>query len=484
MKSILKLLTLSTIIILAGCQHIKPTQDNKHPVVLTNDTSSDSTFKLIENIHQYTLDNGLKVIIKEDRRAPVVMTQIWYKVGSNDEPVGKGGISHFLEHLMFKDTPKVSGDEFSRLISRYGGSNNAYTNQDVTVYYELLPANRYAMALELEANRMQHILFKPEQIASERQVVLEERRVRTDDNPNAKALEKALAFFYGDTPRGRPVIGSVEDINNITLSDLQAWYRTWYTPSNATVVVVGDVNKDEALAYIKKYFGDIKGHDVPKRDFHQFLHADDIFVPQPNHITTRHLTIKEAVQVPSLMLAWQVPSLSSIKHTGQDSTNTRKELLALGLVDDILSGGASSRFATNLVKKELVHSAFAYINDASYGDSVFVISATPKQGVSLDDTKKLILDELEHTLTGDISDDELKRSQVGVKTMLVFGADGISGQANLLGAMSTSDLPFDYIKEEFAMMKDVKGDDIKHAGHKYLTPQRMYSIYVVPNDQN
>lgn len=476
----LKLLSYLTVLALTACQSV-PQLQNTPALSKLSVTTSDNTFKIIDNIHQYTLDNGLKVVIKEDKRAPVVMTQIWYKVGSNDEPIGKGGISHFLEHLMFKDTPKVSGDEFSRLISHYGGSNNAFTNQDVTVYYELLPANRYAMALELEANRMQNLLFDPEQIASERQVVLEERRVRTDDNPNAKAFEDIQAFFYGDTPRGRPVIGSVTDINNITLEDLQSWYRTWYTPSNATIVLVGDVNKEDALTHIKKYFGHIKGHDVPKRKPAQFLHADDMSLAQTNSNTPKHLSSKQAVQVPSVLLIWQAPSLNSLKHTNQNTPSMRRELLALGLVNDILSGGDSSRFATNLIKKELVNTAYSYYDSSGFGDSVFMIGATPKHGVSLDETKQLLLDELNRTLNSDIQDDELKRSYVGVKTSLVFGADGVTGQANLLGSMSVSDIAFDYLKEEFATMKTITADEIKKAGKKYLTPERMYSIYIEPS---
>lgn len=479
MKFCVKFIALAVITALTACQTITP-QNPTNPAV---SASSDNTFRMIENVHEYTLDNGLKVIIKEDKRAPIVMTQIWYKVGSNDEPLGKGGISHFLEHLMFKDTPKVSGDEFSRLVSHYGGSNNAYTNTDVTVYHEVLPANRYPMALELEANRMQNILFKPEQIQSERQVVLEERRVRTDDNPNAKAHETFLGFFHGDMPRGRPVIGSVADINNITLEDLQTWYQTWYTPSNATLVMVGDVNKDEALGHIKKYFGHIPSHPVPKRDFNQFLHPDDLSLPQSEQHKPRHITIKEAVKVPSLILTWQAPSLNSLKQTGQYNQKSLRQLLALGLVDDILSGGSSSRFAKNLVKKELVHSASAYYIGTDYGDGMFVVTAAPKQGVSLDETKKLLLDEIEHTLAGDIHPDELKRSQVAVKSMLIFGADGVSKQADMLGAMSVLDMPFSTIKEEYDTLKTITADEIRQAGKTYLTPARMYSAYIIPIDK-
>lgn len=463
---------------LSACQHLP--QTTTPPVAQVS--TKGSTFKLVENVHEYTLDNGLKVIIKEDKRAPLVMTQIWYKVGSNDEPAGKGGISHFVEHLMFKDTPKVSGNEFSRLVSHYGGTNNAYTNTDVTVYHELLPANRYALALELEANRMKNVIFKDEQIKSEREVILEERRVRVDDNPMAKSYEQIYQFIYGDTPRGRPIIGSSDDIKAVSTQDLKNWYDTWYSPSNATIVLVGDVDKDEAMSHIKKYFGDLPSHDVPAKDPKHFIHADD-FANAQKPTTNRHLTIKEAAQVPTLYLAWQAPTISSLKLQNQFTPKNQRELLSLALLDDVLSGGASARFAKNLVRKELVSSASAYYNVTGYGDSLFIIGVTPKAGVSLDDTKALVLDEIGRTLNGDISQKELDRSQVAIKTLLVFASDGIAEQADFLGSMSVEGLPFSYLKDEFEMMKTITPDEIKQAGKKYLTNERMYTIYVLPNGQ-
>lgn len=456
---------------------------NLHAPTKTLAPANDSTFKLIENVHQYTLDNGLTVIIKEDKRAPVVMTQVWYKVGSNDEPKGKGGISHFVEHLMFKDTPKVSGDEFSRLIAHYGGQNNAYTNTNVTVYHELLPANRYALALELEANRMKNILFKDEQISSEREVILEERRVRTDDNPMAKSYEQIYQFIYGDTPRGRPVIGSVQDIKAISSSDLKNWYDTWYAPNNATLVLVGNVNKDEAMSHIKKYFGSLPRHDTPTRNPKHFIHADDLTYSTPKTPINRHLTIKEAVQVPTIFLVWQAPSISSLKLQHQFTPKNQRELLSLALLDDVLSGGASARFAKNLVKKELVSSAFTHYDITGYGDSLFIVGITPKAGADLDETKALVLGEIARTLEDTIEQKELDRSQVALKTSLVFASDDIAKQADLLGTMSTEGLPFEYIKDEFELMQTITPSEIKQAGKKYLNSERMYSFYVLPNGQ-
>lgn len=474
------ILSLGLMTLLTACQSKEMLYYYPVPSEQTQPTSE---LRLLRNIHEHTLDNGLKIIIKEDKRAPVVMTQIWYGVGANDEPVGKGGLSHFLEHLMFKDTPKVSSDEFSRLISHYGGSNNAYTNSDVTVYHEVLPANRYALALELEANRMKNVLFKPDQIESERQVVKEERRSRTDDNPMAKAWEQFSAFIYGDTPRGRPVIGSMADIDNLSMDDLQHWYTTWYVPNNTMLVIVGDVDKDEVIAHAQKYFGDIpKGDTPPKRNPSDFIHADDVFGGQGG-IDKRHLVIKEAVQVPVLILAWQAPTISSLTLTNQLNTQNEREMLALGLFDDVLSG-ESGRFAKNLVKKELVTSANSYYDTTGYGDGFFMITATPKAGVSLDDTKKLILDEIIRTQTDPIAQKELDRSMVAIKTALVFASEGVAGQADFLGSLKHENIPFHKIEEELAMLPTISPDEIRNASKKYLNPERMYSAYVLPKDDN
>ena len=472
------------ILSLTACQHMTPTPHTSTvmPQAVPAGIPQDE-LKLLSNIFEYTLDNGLQVVIKEDKRAPVVMTQMWYGVGANDEPVGKGGLSHFLEHLMFKDTPKVSGDEFSRLISHYGGHNNAYTSSDVTVYHEILPANRYALALELEANRMKNIQFKPEQIQSERQVVIEERRVRTDDNPMAKAWERFSSFVYGDTPRGRPIIGSMEDIHGLTMADLKHWYATWYVPNNATLVIVGDVDKDEALAHVKKYFGSIaKSRSVPVRDPSHFIHADDLHAGKGD-VSERHITIKEAVQVPTLILAWQAPTLSGLKLTNRQTDANERELLALGLFNDVLSGGASGRFATNLVKKQLVSSAYSSYDSLGYGDGFFVVIATPKAGASLDETKRLVLDEIKRTMTDPMYQKELDRSVIAKKTALVFASESVSEQASLLGTLKNENIPYHKIQEELDILPNIDTDEIKHAGKKYLRDERMYSAYILPKDE-
>lgn len=447
---------------LTACQTLK-SQPN-----LSIDNTLTTTFSLNQNTKTYTLDNGLTVIIKEDHRSPIVMTQIWYDVGSNKEPISKGGISHFLEHLMFKDTPKVSGDQFSQLIGYYGGSNNAYTNQDVTVYHEILPANRYEMALELEANRMKHLIFDDDKIQSERNVILEERQSRTDSSPYTRAYEKIWAFLYDKTPKAKPVIGSRQDILNINKNDLQNWYHTWYSPDNATIVIVGDVNTDEALSSAQRYFGHIQRQNVDKS-------SPNLTLTAPN--SPQHLDIYEEVSIPSVILAWQVPTLKSVSNANDS--------YALALLADVFDGGMSARFENNLIRKgDAISSIHVSYDELQYGDSYFIINATPKNGISPDVVKKQILQEINNILTGKIKQDELDRLPINIKVSDVMAADDIAVQAQTLGRLHYLKLPFNQNQISLEQIRKLTENDLKTVGKNYLNEQKLYSIYILPNSAN
>ena len=205
-------------------------------------------------VSEHKLKNGLKVLVQEDHRSPVVVSQVWYKVGSSYEPGGITGISHMLEHMMFKGTDKHKAGEFSRIIAENGGEENAFTGTDYTAYFQTMNASRLAVSFELEADRMRHLHLLPEELKKELEVVTEERRMRTDDNPQAKVGEYFSATAYTNSPYQHPVIGWPSDIANYQVEDLQAWYQRWYAPNNATVVVVGDVKADEVFALAEKYF--------------------------------------------------------------------------------------------------------------------------------------------------------------------------------------------------------------------------------------
>ena len=259
--------------------------------------------QLTPTTFETTLTNGLKVIIREDHRSPMVMTQIWYKVGSSDESGNILGISHALEHMMFKGTNKVPKDEFTRLSRIYGGSINAATSTNYTNYYQLYPKTYFPMALELEADRMSNLLLRQQDFEPEMKVVMEERRLRTDDNPRSLAFERFKWIAYPTSHYRQPIIGHMKNLQNIQLADLKDWYKNWYTPNNAILVIVGDVDSESAIYQVQKYFGDIKAKKTPPRN--------DVL--EFERVGYRHMEINSTVQVPNLYMAWNVRSLVTVK---------------------------------------------------------------------------------------------------------------------------------------------------------------------------
>lgn len=412
--------------------------------------------------HEYTLDNGLNVIIKEDHRSPVVISQVWYRVGSNDEPEKLGGISHLLEHMMFKGTKAVSAADFERLIAKFGGSNNAFTSRDYTAYYEVFPANRLGLALELEADRMTNLQLNQSDFASEQQVVMEERRQRTDDNPNARAFEQFSKMTYPDSPKGESVIGPMAEIEAVTLDDLKQWYRTWYSPNNATVVIVGDVKPDEALAQVKKYFGDKKPQALPQRPS----------VTQRAFRGYSEQTVKLPVQVPSVLLAYNLPTLTTVKEP--------KTAYSLALLSEVLDGGMSARLEKHLVRdKQLLASVGSGYSAFDRGDGLLLIQATPREGVSLEQVKTAILAEIDALKTQAILPKELQRAKTNTLTGLIYSQDSVSGQAQLIGSLNSIGLDDRMIQELPQVFDSISEQDLHQAAKHYLTQDNLTVLNVI-----
>src|SRR5581483_8732182 len=247
-----------------------------------------------DDIHDTTLPNGLRVIVKEDHRSSVVASMVWYKVGSVDEPEGLTGISHVLEHMMFQGTQRLQPNEFSRIIAENGGRENAFTTNDYTAYFQQLEKSRLPIAFELEADRMQNLTLDESEFKKEIEVVKEERRLRTEDQPEALLYERMLSEAYRVHPYHHPVIGWMEDLRRLTIDDLRAWYRRWYCPNNAVLVVVGDVKAADVVALAQKYFG-----PIPARPLTRTPIPDE-----PPQKAERQLTVKIPAQVPSLLLGY------------------------------------------------------------------------------------------------------------------------------------------------------------------------------------
>ena len=436
-------------------------------IVAQTSTTNDASALAIEmsGRHEYQLENGLKVIIKEDHRAPVVMTQIWYRVGSTDEPLDKGGISHLLEHMMFKGTSNVSSDDYERLIAKFGGINNAFTSYDYTGYYELFPANRFPLALELEADRMTHLIFDDNEFVKERQVVMEERRQRTDDNPLATAYESFRLLAMPNSPKGESVIGPMSEIESITLAELKDWYKTWYAPNNATLVIVGDVKPSEVMTQVKRYFADLPTSDLPVRTR----------VTQKGFRGYQHVESTQAVQVPVLFMGYNVPSLLTVGAAHE------KQAYALSLAQDVLDGGLSARLESRLVREQgLLTSVGTSYNLLDRGDALFLIQATPREGVSLEQAQQAITTEIDKLATTGIAADEIDRAKTNTITSLVYAQDSMSGQAQMIGSLHSIGLDDRLLATLPTKLDDISIADIQAASKKYLVKDNLTVMYVVP----
>lgn len=460
---------LALITALTACQTspldtVSPKAPTATPAV--NQASDDLAIDL-SGRHEFALDNGLKLIVKEDHRAPVAMTQIWYRVGAVDEPLDKGGISHLLEHMMFKGTNRVSSDDFERLIAKFGGSNNAFTSYDYTGYYELFPANRLPLALELEADRMTNLVFDADEFKKEHQVVMEERRQRTDDNPLAKAYEEFRLLALPDSPKGESVIGPMSELESITLPELKRWYQTWYAPNNATIVVVGDVDPQAVFKEVKRYFGYIKPSDLPARPS----------VRQSGFRGYKQVDSEQAVQVPVLLMGYNVPSLLTV--------DNEKNAYALSLAQDVLDGGLSARLEKRLIREQnLLTSVGTSYDLLDRGDGLFLIQATPREGVTLQEAQAAIMAEIDKLGTDPIAKDEIARAKTNTVTGLIYAQDSMAGQARMIGSLQSIGLDDRLLASLPAKLDSVSVHDIQAASKKYLVKDNLTVMHVVPPAKN
>lgn len=464
---------LSFVTLLSACQTSQTLEKTTAPTPLANTATtvspavaSTSALALdLSGRHEYQLDNGLKIIVKEDHRAPVVMTQVWYRVGSTDEPLDKGGISHLLEHMMFKGTTSVSSQDFERLIAKFGGVNNAFTSYDYTGYYEVFPANRYPLALELEADRMKNLRFDAKEFAKEHQVVMEERRQRTDDNPLAKAYEAFRLLALPNSPKGESVIGPMSELESITLAELKEWYKTWYAPNNATVVIVGDVKPTEVLAQVKRYFGELPTSNLPTRPA----------VRQSGFRGYQSVQSEQAVQVPVLLMGYNVPSLLTVPKTEE------KQAYALSLAQNVLDGGLSARLESRLVREQgLLTSVGTSYDLLDRGDGLFLIQATPREGVSLEAAQQAIMAEIDKLGTQPIEDDEISRAKTNTLTSLIYAQDSMEGQAQIIGSLQSIGLDDRLLATLPAKLGKVTPADIKSASQKYLVKNNLTVMQIIP----
>jgi len=403
-----------------------------------------------------TLDNGMRVIVQEDHRAPVMVSQVWYRAGSMDEFNGTTGVAHVLEHMMFKGTQAVPPGEFSKKIAAAGGRENAFTSRDHTAYFQQMQKDRLELAMQLEADRMTNLVISDELFAKEIQVVMEERRLRTDDQPQSVVYERLMASAYQTHPYRRPIIGWMDDLQNMTGQDARDWYARWYAPNNATLVVAGDVQADAVVALAKKYFGGVPARALPERK------------PQlePVQIGDKRIVVKAPAQLPYLLMAWHAPVL---KDWQKDTAPYALQILA-----GVLSGNDSARLQKSLVKtRQVAVNASAGYDPVSRGPGMFMIDATPAPGKSVAMLEQAIRSELERVQREGISAAELARVKAQVIAADVYQRDSLFYQAMQLGEYAIAGLPPEALARRVDKLRAVTARDVQAAAQQWLKDDQL-----------
>lgn len=423
-------------------------------------------------VSEFTLDNGLKLIVQEDHRAPVAVVQTWYRVGGADEHDGITGVSHALEHMMFKGTDTLKPGEFSEIVAARGGRENAFTSADYTAYYQEWSADNVELSFRLEADRMRNLKLTEDEFSREIRVIAEERKLRTDDNPSAYAYEVMRATAYETGPYRQPVIGWAEDIENMQLSALQDWYRRFYAPNNAIVVVVGDVVPDEVHALAKTYFGPLKPEPIE---------APRLRGERDQAGAKRIEVVRADARVPTLMIAFKAPSLPEIARG--DVQASARETYALDVAAAVLAGDGSSRIHNDLVRERgLATSVYAGYSSVSRLTSLFYLWATPTPGTSLDDLEAALMSHVEALAENPPTDAELARVKAQVVADSVFEQDSPSYQANLIGSLESVGLSW-RIKDDYdEAVLAIDADAVSQAVQRYLAPTRMTVTRLVPGE--
>ncbi len=405
---------------------------------------------------EYKLNNGLKVIVKEDHRAPVVVAQIWYRAGGMDEVTGTTGVAHVLEHMMFKGTKKLPGGKFSQLIAAAGGRENAFTNRDYTAYFQQLHKSKLPLSFELEADRMQNLVLNDAEFAKEIKVVMEERRLRTEDQPQALVYEQMVATAYQAHPYRVPVIGWMNDLENMKSADAKRWYDTWYTPGNAVLVVVGDVNPNEVYQLAKRYYGKVKARDIASRKSYE----------EPPQRGIKRVTVKAPAKLSYLLMAYHAPVLQKPLEEW--------EPYALEMLSGVLDGNASARLTKALVRESQIASDVGVGYDlVSRGPGMFLIDGTPSEGKTVAELETAIRAELEKLKTHGVSEEELQRIKAQVIAADVYQRDSMFYQAMQIGELEVSGLSHKILEIRLEKLKAITPLQVQAVAKKYLLDDKL-----------
>jgi zinc protease len=416
-----------------------------------------------QQAQEFMLKNGMKVIVKEDHRAPTVAHMVWYKVGSVDEQSSHTGLAHALEHMMFKGTKTLKPGEFSQRVAALGGRENAFTSKDYTAYFQQIEKSNLEKVMTLEADRMANLVFDKDEFAREIKVVMEERRWRTEDQPIPLVYEALNATAFIAHPYRHPIVGWMSDLQSMTVQDAKSWYERWYAPNNATLVVTGDVDAKQVLALAEKHYGRIAHKEIP------FTKAQI----EPAQLGIKRITVKAPAENPYLVLAFKVPALRDVERDD--------EVHALDVLAAILDGYDNARLNARLVRSERVaNSVGAGYSNIARGPALFLLDGTPAEGVGTEELEKRLRAEVERVAKEGVSEAELQR----VKTQLIAGQiykrDSIFGQAMEIGSMEMAGISHRQIDRIIDKLKEVRAEQVQAVARKYFGDDALTVATLVP----
>ncbi len=428
--------------------------------------SLDSALADNANVQEYHLKNGLTLLVKEDHRSPVVFSSVWYKVGGSYESDGATGVSHALEHMMFRGSKNYPAGAVEKLINENGGDQNAMTTNDQTIYYQRLSADKLPLSFQIESDRMQNLLLKKSDFEKEIQVVMEERRMRFDDNPMALTYERFMAAALVNNPYHHQTIGWMTDLENMTVDNVRQWYHAWYTPNNAIIVVVGDVNPAQVHALANQYFGNIPSSPVPSTKPRTEIPA----------LGTKRVDVNVPAKVPVIFMGYQVPSMVT--------TRESELCYALDVLTALLGGSASSRFSEDLVRgKQIASYAQASYDPLQLYSSLLTLVGVPAQGHNVQELEQAFREEITALQTKPITQTVLARIKAQVVAAEVYQRDSLANQAMELGGLVSIHLPWQLSKTYVTQIDAVTPEQVQTVAKKFLTDDRLTVAVLHPQGE-
>jgi zinc protease len=408
------------------------------------------------NPFELQLANGLRVIVKEDRRAPTVASMVWYRAGSMDETSGTTGVAHLLEHMMFKGTPSTGPGEFSRLVAAAGGRDNAFTSKDYTAYFQQVPKQKLEEMMQLEADRMRHLNLDPNEFAQEIKVVMEERRLRTDDQPQSLLMEQMGAVALQAHPYRVPVIGWMNDLQSMNVQDARDWYERWYVPNNAYLVVVGDVDHEEVFRLAEKYYGALTPRALPKRKPQE----------EPEQTGIRRLTVKAPAELPVVLMAYKVPVIRDVE---KDVDPYALEMLAA-----VLDGHEAARFSKNLIREQrLATSAGVGYDSTARGPGLFYLLGSPSEGKTRAQLEAGLRAEIAHVAREGVAADELARARAQLVAGQIYKLDSMFAQAMEIGQLEAVGLPYQSNTRMIEKLQAVTAEQVRAVAQRYFRDEQL-----------